>query len=58
MAAKKPKKIYHTEDGYTFYQLSDGSVVDNLDPDLVDLAWDSEADFVDEAGPVVVQRVK
>ena len=26
-----------TEDGYTFYIMPNGKVVDNLDPDLVDL---------------------
>ena len=30
-----------TEDGYIFYVLPDGKVVDNLNPELVDLSFES-----------------
>lgn len=34
-----------TDDGYTFYILSNGEVVDNSDPELVDLSFDSLDEF-------------
>ena len=34
-----------TEDGYTFYIMPNGKVVDNLDPDLIDLSYDSIEEF-------------
>ena len=36
----QPKEV-KTEDGYTFNIMPDGRLVDNLDPDLVDLTYDS-----------------
>ena len=36
-----------TEDGYTFFLLENGTVVDNLDSDLVDLSFDTIAEFVE-----------
>ena len=30
---------FQTEDGYTFYILYDGSVVDSPDPEAVDMSW-------------------
>ncbi len=30
---------FQTEDGYTFYTLYSGRVVDALDPDKVDMTW-------------------
>lgn len=41
--------ILRTEDGYTFYVLANGRVVDNLDPDMVDMSWPSMATFALEA---------
>ena len=37
-----------TEDGYTFYLLNDGTVVDNLDADNVDMAFDTLEQFTKE----------
>jgi len=34
-------KRIQTEDGYTFYLLHDGSLVDNLDKNYVDMSYDS-----------------
>jgi hypothetical protein len=34
-----------TPDGNEFYELPDGTVVDSLDPDMVDMSWDSAKDF-------------
>ena len=39
-------RTYRTEDGYTFYLLSDGTVVDNLEANNVDMSWDSLEKFV------------
>ena len=47
-----------TEDGYTFYILPNGKVVDSLIPDLVDMTYDSIDDlsavvtWVDEDGKI------
>ena len=30
---------YQTEDGFTYYILECGRVVDNLDPEKVDMSW-------------------
>lgn len=37
--------VYRTEDGYKFYALPDGAVVDDLNPSEIDLSWDTFADF-------------
>ena len=34
-----------TEDGYTFYLLTDGTVVDNLDANNVDMSFETLAEF-------------
>ncbi len=36
----KPRK-FRTEDGYVFFMLEDGSLVDNLDPEKRDMTYDS-----------------
>ena len=36
---------YRTEDGYIFYLLPDGTVADSVEPEEVDLSWDTFADF-------------
>lgn len=40
-------KTYMTEDGYKFFLLEDGKLVDNLDPDLCDMSFDSFDEFMD-----------
>ena len=32
-------EVLQTKDGYTFYVLDDGRVVDDLNPDYVDMSW-------------------
>ena len=43
-----------TDDGYTFYVLKDGKVVDNLDPKKVDMSWPStkayKQDVLEDSG--------
>lgn len=48
MPPKKPTSLMtiKTEDGYTFHLLPNGTVVDNLDPDGVDMSWPTFDDFV------------
>jgi DNA-binding protein H-NS len=45
---QQPKNIYKTTDGYTFFELSDGSIVDNIDPEKVDLSWPSVKEFLSD----------
>lgn len=51
----QPKEI-KTEDGYTFYLMPDGKLVDNLKPELVDLSYDSMEEF--ENDPFTVNILK
>jgi hypothetical protein len=44
---KNKSKEFKTLDGFTFYLTEDGKVVDNLDPDKVDMSWDSFDDFME-----------
>jgi hypothetical protein len=44
---KNKSKEFKTLDGFTFYLTEDGRVVDNLDPDKVDMSWDSFNDFME-----------
>jgi hypothetical protein len=37
--------VYLTEDGYKFYALPDGTVVDDLNPAEIDLSWDTFEEF-------------
>ena len=37
--------IYYTTDGYRFFHLADGRVVDNLDDDCIDMSWPSLEEF-------------
>ena len=52
--ARSYKRRFMTDDGYTFYVLKDGRVVDNLNPKKVDMSWPStkayKQDVVDSAG--------
>jgi hypothetical protein len=47
---KTATKLPRTEDGYGFYELEDGTVVDNLDPDLVDMQYNDISDLQDAMG--------
>jgi len=47
---------FKTDDGYTFYQLPDGRVVDNLDPKIVDMSWDNVKDFKKSVGEDVAEE--
>lgn len=40
-------KKYRTEDGYIFYLLPDGTVADSVNPEEVDLSWDTLEDFLE-----------
>ena len=40
-------KIYMTEDGYKFFLLEDGRLVDNLDPDVCDMSFNSFEEFME-----------
>ena len=51
----EPAPRYRTEDGFTFYALPSGRVVDNLDPDLVDMSWETLADFLATTGAVRIE---
>lgn len=53
--SNQPKQ-FKTEDGYIFYLMPDGRLVDNLDPDLVDLSYDSIEEF--ENDPFAVNTLK
>ena len=46
------RRIMKTEDGYTFHEQPDGSWVDNLDPEKVDMSFDADelADNIDPEG--------
>ena len=39
---------FKTNDGYVFYLLEDGSVVDSLNPDHVDMSWPSIESFIQD----------
>lgn len=44
---KYPIKLETTEDGYTFYLLESGKVVDDLDPEFEDMSWSSLDSFIE-----------
>ena len=39
---------FQTEDGYTFYILYSGRVVDSLDPEAVDMSWPDVKSFMND----------
>ena len=41
---------FQTEDGYTFYILYSGRVVDSLDPEAVDMSWPDVKSFLQSQG--------
>ena len=47
----RPIAVLKTEDGYTFYRLANGKVVDNLDPSRVDMSWPSYDEFQEAMNP-------
>ena len=47
---KHPVRLVETEDGYTFYLLESGRVVDNLDTTRVDMSWPSLDAFIKSQG--------
>jgi hypothetical protein len=47
-------KKFRTEDGYIFYMLSDGSLVDNLDPQRRDMTYSSLEDLKDAVDVVEI----
>ena len=38
--------VFQTEDGFTYYILEDGRVVDSLDPETVDMSWPDVSSFL------------
>jgi hypothetical protein len=46
----KPVRTFRTPDGYTFYELPNGKIVDNLDPAKVDMSWPNAKLFQKETG--------
>jgi hypothetical protein len=52
---KTALRVFDTEDGYRFFELPDGTLVDNLDPDAVDMAFDNIEQLKDEMGDGVIQ---
>lgn len=51
----EPVKTFKTADGFTLYELKNGSIVDNLDPERVDMSWDNFAQLKDDFGDDVYQ---
>jgi hypothetical protein len=47
--------VYRTEDGYKFYALPDGTVVDDLNPANIDLSWDTFEDFLESTEGTAVE---
>ena len=41
---------FQTEDGYTFYILHSGRVVDSLDPEKEDMSWPDIKSFMNDQG--------
>ena len=39
------KSVIKTSDGFTFYELDNGMIVDNLDADNIDMSWNSLIEF-------------
>ena len=48
--ATKPVRTFRTPDGYTFHELPNGKIVDNLDPAKVDMSWPNAKVFQQETG--------
>lgn len=48
--ATKPVRTFRTPDGYTFHELPNGKIVDNLDPAKVDMSWPNAKVFQKETG--------
>lgn len=50
-----PLRTFRTSDGYTLYELKNGKIVDNLDPEGVDMSWDNFKQLKDDFGDDVYQ---
>ena len=50
-----PLRTFKTSDGYTLYELKNGKIVDNLDPEGVDMSWDNFKQLKDDFGDDVYQ---
>jgi hypothetical protein len=48
-------KIYMTEDGYKFFLLEDGTLVDNLDAELCDMSFNSFDEFMEATEHTAVE---
>jgi hypothetical protein len=48
-------RTFKTSDGFTLYELPNGKIVDNLDPQGVDMSWDSFKQLKDDFGDDVYQ---
>lgn len=51
----KAVKTFQSADGYKFYELPDGKIVDNLNPQNVDMSWSNKKEFLDDMGNTVFQ---
>lgn len=51
----EPMRTFKTSDGYTLYETKEGKIVDNLDPDSVDMSWDNYKQLKDDFGDDVYQ---
>ena len=63
VSPNQPVKTYQSTDGYTFYEMPNGKIVDNLNPENVDMSWGSKKEFLNdmegtvaEIGDVLGQR--
>jgi len=54
-ASEAAMRTFKTSDGYTLYELPNGKIVDNLDPEVVDMSWDSFKQLKDDFGDDVYQ---
>lgn len=54
-ASNLPMRTFKTSDGFTLYELKNGKIVDNLDPEGVDMSWDNFKQLKDDFGDDVYQ---
>lgn len=51
----QPVKTYQSTDGYKFYEMPDGKIVDNLNPDNVDMSWGTKKEFLSDMEGTVAE---
>ncbi len=51
----QPVKTYESTDGYKFYEMPDGKIVDNLNPDNVDMSWGTKKEFLSDMEGTVAE---